>query len=284
MDSYSPDTHSLDDITLCDDASRDRAPSHATAQAGDVILSRGVSHMSEWMAWNARCPYSHAAIVLTPTVVLEAAAPAARLRPLSTIMSERHAALDLYRPGNADGGEPDEQQIEAAVDIGLRLVGTPFAMTRLPALALRTLSSRRFDGIVRAPDTHVAVHDLNCCELVYLVLQDAFGFVVGMRTPRDQPRPALDVSRFLEDWRTARGKADNRPTISTPIPGPAHRVPRDLTTSDLAGNARLRYIGSLLSPTSSELSARGAGISRKRSTPPRAPSGHVGGRHGAHSS
>lgn len=264
MDSLSLDTRALDEAALrdarrddvCDDDVRlDEAHSPTVARAGDVILSRGASCMSEWMAWNARCPYSHAAIVLAPTIVLEAVAPAARLRPLSTLASEPHAALDLYRPRAAHGGAPSEQQIDAAVRLGLRLIGTPFAMPRLPGLALRTLSSRRFDGIRRTPDACVAVHDLNCCELVYLILRDAFGFDIGMRTPRDQPRPEIDWARFLEDWRRAHGQADKPRFSDPPLPFAAHRVPRHLTTSDLAGNPRLRYIGSLLPRSSSASSA-----------------------------
>lgn len=277
MDSLSLDMHALDGVALrearrdgvCDDdgrdddARREETPSHPVAMAGDVILSRGVSCMSEWMAWNARCAYSHAAIVLAPTIVLEAVAPTARLRPLSTLASEPHAALDLYRPRAADGGALSEQQIEAAVRIGLRLIGTPFAMARLPGLALRTLSSRRFDGIRCTPDACIAVHDLNCCELVYLVLRDAFGFDIGMRTPRDQPRPEIDWGRFLEDWRRAHGQADKRRFSGPALPFAAHRVPKHLTTSDLAGNPRLHYIGSLLRPSSSAFSTYRVGMSAR---------------------
>jgi len=197
------------------------------------------------MAWNARCAYSHAAILLAPTIVLEAVPPAARLRPLSTMRAERPAVLDLYRPIDPDGCPLDDRGIAAATRIGLRLIGTPFASGRLPALAIRTLLSRRLDGIRRTPGDRIVVRDLNCCELVHVVLRRTCGFELGMRIPDDQERPPLDWMRILEDWRGTHARDDGMPHPLAPCDA-AHVVPRYLTTADFAGNARLRYVRSLL--------------------------------------
>lgn len=231
---------------------QDNAP-HPTvpdplAKAGDVLLSRGRSCLSEWMAWNARCAYSHAAILLAPDVVLEAIPPAAQLRPLSAVRVDRHAVLDLYRPLDANGEALHDSDMAAAVGIGLRLVGTPFATGRMAGLAARTLLSRRWDGVRRTPDARAHVRDLNCCELVYLVLHGACGLELGMRRPDDQARPPLDWARLLRDWRATRARRGSAPhgTVSAPAPGATHAVPRYLTPADFAGNARLRYVRSLL--------------------------------------
>jgi hypothetical protein len=245
MDSHASNARVAEDGELRDEPHRNEAASDPAPRAGDVILSRGIACMSEWMAWNARCRYSHAAILLAPTIVLEAVPPAACLRPLSTMQAERHAVLDLYRPLGPSGDALGDRDIAAAIHIGLRLIGTPFAASRLPGLAVRTLLSRRFDGIRRTPDERVIARDLNCCELVYVVLQSACGFDLGMRTPDDQIRPALDWMRFLQDWRAARARNSGMRRAAAASDA-AHAVPRHLTTADFAGNARLRYIRSLL--------------------------------------
>lgn len=76
-----------------DEAGRSPAAPDQVTKAGDAILSRGRSCLSEWMARNARCACSHAAILLAPNVVLETAPPAARLRTLSAVRADRHAVL-----------------------------------------------------------------------------------------------------------------------------------------------------------------------------------------------
>jgi len=252
MDSQASTAASIVDHRLHEEDRPNTTAPDPVAKAGDVLLSRGRSCLSEWMAWNARCAYSHAAILLAPDLVLEALPPAAHLRRLSAVRADRHAVLDLYRPLDANGQELNDGDIAAAVRIGLRLVGTPFATGRMAGLAVRTLLSRRWDGIRRTPDARVDVRDLNCCELVYLVLHDACGLELGMRRPDDQARPALDWARLLRDWRATRAQRNSAPhgalsTAASPAaPGASHAVPRSLTTADLAGNARLRYVRSLL--------------------------------------
>lgn len=217
---------------------------------GDVLLSRGASQLSQWMAWNAAGPYSHASLLLTPRLAIDARMPRVAVRTLDSLMGEQ-ARVDVYRPRNRDGTPLDEGQRASAIRHALRLRGTPFALGSMPGLALRTWIRRRSSHAAQRHARAAAVRPgdtaLSCTELVYLVLHEACRLRVGGHALCAQPRPRLAPLRLWREFRQARAerRTDASPRIASrprPLPPlPAHLIPTQLATSpDLAPVARLK--------------------------------------------
>jgi hypothetical protein len=230
------------------------APQALSAQAlrprpGDVVLSRSGMALSEWMAWNAECAYSHAALAVAPDVVLEARMPQVALRSLGSMLDEAPAQADLYRPLNPDGSELTHAQQARVLRTGLRLLGMPFALGRMPGLAWRTLLRHKLWPGRRSATTPRGVldaSDLSCCELVYLVLREGCGFGLAGRSGRVRPRPPLRAARLLREYRQVAPGARLNPRRLPASRGRVHRLPSDLITTDLVSSPALRYVGTLL--------------------------------------
>lgn len=156
-------------------------------RAGDVLLSQGNAPLSRWMAWNAECPYSHAAIMVTPERFVEAAPPRVRCRSIGELTQARRRPrfVDVYRPVNPDGTELSVDQGRCIANHALRWVGWPFARAKMAWLALQILLQHKFGRMHwRLPAPR---HDrgVSCTEFVYRVLREAID--VELASPRSRP-------------------------------------------------------------------------------------------------
>jgi hypothetical protein len=191
---------------------------------GDVLLSQGNVRLSRWMAWNAECPYSHAAIMVTPDRFVEAAPPRVRCRPIGELEQARLRPrfVDVYRPVNPDGSELTAVQRHRVAEHALRWVGWPFARAKMAWLALQTLLQHKFGRLhwrLPAPRND---RGFSCTEFVYRVLREAIE--VELVPPR--PRPIA--------------------------------VPAGVITTDLCHSRSLRPCGRLVLRPSAARDARGA--------------------------
>lgn len=221
-------------------------------QSGDVLLSRGCSQVSHLMAWNAECPYSHAAIVANREVVIEAVATGVRCRRLPMFATDAapldfttrpdagrpQYAVDVYRAVGDDGRELGRA---AGRRIGLcarQWLGAPFAHERMLTLALSTLLRHKVG--LAGPRRRIRAWRLTCVELVYLALHESVGFPLQPRSRRPTPLPPLDVRGLVAELRSYRSGR----SIGERLPTPAD-VPAGLITTDLCSSRRLRRLGRL---------------------------------------
>ena len=196
--------------------------------------------LSAAMAWNAGCPYSHAALVFSPGILVDARPPQVLSRSLYSVLDERPVRMDLFRPRIRSQLGLTEHQQQAFRNILLSYVGTPFALRRMPGLAWRTLLRRGMPSLCPAIGWSER-SDLTCCELVYLSIGATCGF-------------ALERGHGSESYADSRQQKaamlwDRRTTSHTPaLHDPPHLVPADLITADLLSGSSLQYIGSLIEP------------------------------------
>lgn len=203
-------------------------------RAGDVLLSRGTGQVSAWMAWNAAAPYSHASLVLSPGWTIDARLPRVEVRMLAAVLDEQ-ARVDVYRPRNRDGTWLDRAQCRTVVEQAASLQGVPFALSRMPALALHTWLRRCMPWFaarcVRRSAPRASA--LSCAELVYVVLHDACRLRLGTHAMQPQPRPPLAPMRLLRELRAGR-RAFRKPVpcVRRSLPPlPRHLIPTHLATS-----------------------------------------------------
>jgi cell wall-associated NlpC family hydrolase len=175
-------------------------------RAGDVLLSQGNVQLSRLMAWNAECPYSHAAIMVTPDRFVEAAPPRVRCRSIDELAQARRRPrfVDVYRPVNPDGSELSTMQRLRIAEHALRWVGWPFARTKMAWLALQTLLQHkvgRANWRLPAPR-----HDrgFSCTEFVYRVLREAVDVELVPLRPRPIALPAGVITSDLCHSRSLR--------------------------------------------------------------------------------
>jgi hypothetical protein len=108
----------------------------ARLRTGDVLLMRSAWQVSRWMAWNAECPYSHAALVLDEGRFIEARAPVVAIEPLRELDAPRRRIelVDVWRPfDRRDGAALDANAMQRIVALAGRWVGVPFAARRMPS-------------------------------------------------------------------------------------------------------------------------------------------------------
>lgn len=194
-------------------------------RCGDVLLSQGRFQLSRMMAWNAGCPYSHAALVLDRGGYVEARPPRVRWRPLTDLVAWRGRLrfVDVWRPLNPDGSELSGSQRSHLARLAARWLGWPFAGNRRMAwLALQTLL-RHPAGAPRwqlpvPPDGGVS-----CTEFVYRLLRTVLPLriVAGPAVAATVDSPGM------------------------PAGSPVELDPRAVITSDLCGHGALHLCGRL---------------------------------------
>jgi len=166
-------------------ARSDRTSTLEELRAGDVLLSQGRGWLSRLMAWNAECPYSHAALVLGDGTLIEAMPPRVRRRPVTAMFAPRcqPRLVDVWRPVNRDGSELSDAQRTRIASAAVRWLGWPFAGLKMAWLAVQTLLRHKLR--VRRWSLPAPRHDrgLSCTEYVCRVLHEAIGFAPA--------RPAL---------------------------------------------------------------------------------------------
>jgi hypothetical protein len=146
-------------------------------RCGDVLLSQGNFTLSRLMAWNAECPYSHAAIMVGADCYAEARPPRVRRRPIAELLASRDRLrfVDVWRPVNPDGRELSLQQRRRIAELASRWLDWPFASyTKMGWLALQTLLRNKLGTPQwRLPAPRDA--GVSCTEFVFRVLRPVLG-------------------------------------------------------------------------------------------------------------
>jgi hypothetical protein len=140
---------------------------------GDLLLSQGNFQLSRMMAWNAECPYSHAAIMVAPDAFAEARPPRVQRRPVTDLLAARQRLrfVDVWRPLNPDGSELSPTQRRRIAEVAGQWLDWPFASyAKMGWLALQTLVRHKLGAAHwRLPAPRDA--GVSCTEFVCRVLQ-----------------------------------------------------------------------------------------------------------------
>jgi hypothetical protein len=225
----------------------------ARLRTGDVLLMRSAWQVSRWMAWNAECPYSHAALVLDEGRFIEARAPVVAIEPLRELDAPRRRIelVDVWRPfDRRDGAALDANAMQRIVALAGRWVGVPFAARRMPRLALGTLARHKL--AVHPIGLHPPEPDeagVTCTELVYRILDEAIGLELRERLRIRRPAPAFAWRELRDEWRLWREQRRHIPRqrARTPHVAPrrAAKDPRYVITTDLWSAPGLALVGCL---------------------------------------
>ncbi|MCU0758749.1 MAG: hypothetical protein MUF07_06075 [Steroidobacteraceae bacterium] len=162
-------------------------------RCGDLLLSQGNFHLSRMMAWNAECPYSHAAIMVAPDAFAEARPPRVQRRLVTDLLAARDRLrfVDVWRPLNPDGSELSALQRRQVAEVAGQWLDWPFASyAKMGWLALQTLVRHKLGAVHwRLP----APRDVgvSCTEFVCRVLQQVLPLQLAPRVrDRSTGRPA----------------------------------------------------------------------------------------------
>jgi hypothetical protein len=197
-----------------------------TLRSGDVLLMRGLGPVSDLIAWFGDSTYSHAALMVDPQTLVEAALPTSRTVPLRTRLAQTdaYAFIDAYRPTRADGIPLTEADRQAIGRAGLALTGIAYPldgllqMAMIAALRNRIPADAGLRGLLRMLIDHLLRFDpghLVCSELVYTALRDAgLPPALIISAELDLPLPPIDLVALIEEWRAAH--AHTLPTAATP--------------------------------------------------------------------
>jgi hypothetical protein len=224
-------------------------------RAGDVLLMRSAWRIARLMAWNAECPYSHAALVIDRDRVVEAKPPRVRIEPLRELADpeRRIEYVDVLRPYDALGQELDDESRDRVAAIARSWVGVRFATTRLPRLAFETLWCHKLGAPAPALRVEPAARPadaVTCTELVFRVLSSACGLELGARRRVPTPFPGLGPGELLEEWvrwRRERGTNHARLACRRAVArrSTGNVDARRVITTDLWSSPDLRMLGRL---------------------------------------
>ncbi|MFN7781163.1 MAG: hypothetical protein ACK5PG_00285 [Lysobacterales bacterium] len=97
---------------------------------GDVLLMKGISAISDLIAWFGDSTYSHAALMVDGGDLVEAAPPVSRRVPLSARLQQgaHYEFIDVYRPTQASGQPLQPAQRDALAKAGGALVGVGYPL------------------------------------------------------------------------------------------------------------------------------------------------------------
>lgn len=191
----------------------------AQVRPGDVLLMKGISAISDLIAWFGDSTYSHAALMVDGGDFVEAAPPVSRRVALSARLRQgaHYAFIDVYRPTRASGLPLQTAQRDALAKAGGALVGSGYPLddmlqmgvfaglrNRLPADAwLRWLLLQVLNELVNQNPKHMM-----CSELVYYGMREAqLAPALIVSAQLDLPMPAIDVVQLIKEWLAARGKS-----------------------------------------------------------------------------
>jgi hypothetical protein len=186
---------------------------------GDVLLMKGISAISDLIAWFGDSTYSHAALMVDGGAFVEAAPPVSRRVALSARLQQgaHYEFIDVYRPTQASGQPLQPVQRDALAKAGGALVGVGYPLddmlqmgvfaglrNRLPADAwLRWLLLQVLNELVTQNPKHMM-----CSELVYYGMREAtLAPALIVSAQMDLPMPSIDVAQLIKEWLATRGKS-----------------------------------------------------------------------------
>lgn len=186
-------------------------------RAGDILLMRGRSSLSDLIAWFGDSVYSHAAVMCSDTHFVEAAMPRSRMVALDERLRQTDAYhfIEVFRPTADDGNPLDEVQRERLARAASQQVGVDYPVDMLVQLAAVAVVRDRIpeDGclrwLLRELVDHLICFDpehMVCSELVYQAMRQAeLAPTIVVAARLDQPFPDVDVRELVREWLEARG-------------------------------------------------------------------------------
>jgi hypothetical protein len=200
-------------------------------RAGDVLLMKGVGPVSDLVAWFGDSIYSHAAILVDSSTLVEAALPTSRKVPLATRLAEgdHYDFLDVYRPTRSDGTPLQAPDLEALGKAAESLLGLGYPLDGLLQLAVvaavrnKLPTDWRIRFLLRVLVDFLIEdnpHEAVCSELVYRSFLVASEKTPAPVTPcliptgtLDLPFPKIDWMELLKEWEEAQKRRPQLPAL-----------------------------------------------------------------------
>lgn len=189
----------------------------AQVRPGDVLLMKGISAISDLIAWFGDSTYSHAALMIDGGDFVEAAPPASRRVALSVRLQQvdHYEFIDVYRPTQASGRPLDAAQREALAKAGAGLVDVQYPLDEMLQMAVfaglrnRVPADKEMRWLLLLILNYLVTHDpkhMMCSELVYDGMRQAEqapALIVSAQL--DLPFPNVDIVQLIKEWLSARG-------------------------------------------------------------------------------
>lgn len=184
---------------------------------GDVLLMKGISAISDLIAWFGDSMYSHAALMVDGGDFVEAAPPISRRVALSVRLQQvdHYEFIDVYRPTQASGRPLEPGQRDAIAQAGAGLVDVQYPLDEMLQMAVfaglrnRVPADKEMRWLLLLILNHLVAHDpkhMMCSELVYGGLRQARqapALIVSAQL--DLPFPDVDIAQLIKEWLSARG-------------------------------------------------------------------------------
>jgi len=203
-------------------------------EAGDVLLHMGCGELSRLIAWVGDSAYSHAAVVVDDTQLIEAAASGVRMATLAQriTMKENFHYIDVFRPSRLQ--QPDRDTMLGDLRMALMpYLGRPYPMTSLFMLGIvcavrnKIPGSRDLRRVVRMALDLVVDNDptrVVCSELVYRGFAEAptspahaLRLPVITRSRQHTPLPDIDLLALAHETLEDLRRADRSPSLASEI-------------------------------------------------------------------
>ncbi len=218
---------------------------------GDVLLMKGIGAVSDLIAWLGDSIYSHAAILVDASTLVEAALPTSRSVPLAERLAQgdHYDFLDVYRPTRPDGRPLEEVDRAALASSAQSLLGLGYPLDALLELAVisairnKVPADWRLRFLLRILVDHLLKEDPTqavCSELVYRCFLSASRSTHSSLTPLLVPSGALDLpfppirwAELVEEWEEARKRRPSFPALPIAASAGAAAPPAGPEAEDL---------------------------------------------------
>jgi hypothetical protein len=190
----------------------------AGLRAGDVLLMKGISQVSNLIAWFGDSIYSHAAIMVGGGEFVEAALPQSRLVKLADRLKQvdHYDFITAYRPTQRSGEALDPAQHRALDTASRAQLGVNYPLNALVQMAVfaglrnRVPADAKLRWLLREVLDYVLKFDpknMVCSELVFKAMRDAqLAPALIVSAQLDLPLPKIDIVALIKEWLGARGE------------------------------------------------------------------------------
>ena len=230
---------------------------------GDVLLMLGEGPLSQLIAWCGDSIYSHAAMVLDATELVEASGAGVRRYPLAQRFADtaNYHYIDAFRPLDGACGAIGEPDMALVLDHARSLLGVPYPVDLLALLGVVLAVRGKVPGdpwlrlVVREALDHVVANDpsrMVCSEAVYRCFAECAAQPAARLAPRivleprgTEPFPHIDLKALWEEvWPLIRPQRQGQLQAAAPAlrafavqdaaPPPPMAVPDDELQRGLA--------------------------------------------------
>lgn len=206
-------------------------PNPQTVRPGDVLLHMGDGEISKLIAWASNSRYSHSALVLDDTKLIEATGAGVKTKPLAPRLTDKQefSLIDAWRFGGIDA-RLSAAQLAALQDSARSFIGAPYPLNQLFELGiicavrdklawpepLKWLLRIALDQVV-----HSDPGQMVCSEFVYRSFAEAkiepsLRPIIDVVATAQLPFPDIDWIALYEEYEQAR-QASPHPLPSAPL-------------------------------------------------------------------